>query len=308
MTAQAPAPKLRSALVELVPTSDLHAALRFAWRSMKASAHLCPQLPGVHVFAIVDHELVMRFLPAQAEAHVLIGSDPRCDLRLPGLAPRQLLLRTHRLPDGVMSVRLLDVGRGRGVRTADGHSTRSLVASGPFAVSARPYVIGALPHDASLYARDADLVAPLIERARRLPSYAIPGIGGRRPRITCLPGARGLPDLAPARYTHVAKVRVRRGRHEASIALDRETLARGVLLGRARRSAPTEWRRVLGSNVSPEHMVLFREGDRTVAFDLRGDRGTFAAGVPIRGARLPKECSTLTLGRVDPAEICVEPS
>lgn len=306
MTATAPEIPLRPALVELLPRGDLRAALGFAWRSIRASAHLTSHVPGVCFFALQKRDLVVRFMAARPEEHLVIGGDRACDVTLPGLARRQLLLRTVRLSDGVTAVRLIDLASRGEIRVADERRVGSLVASGPFAVDVGGVILGAMPFDATSYEIGSrGPVAPLVEHVYDLPRFSIPGPRGRRPRISCLPPPRALTEVREALYTQVARLELARGRHQASIGLDAETLTRGVMIGRVPRAGALRWRRLLGSNVSPDHLALFREGGRVIACDLRSERGTFAAGVPMRGAHLPRVPASLTLGRLDPTTLTI---
>lgn len=282
-------------------------ALELAWRTVKGAPQ--PGVPGVHVFGVYGQDVLVRFLPASPDEHLVIGRHAECDIILsadPTVSLRHLLARTIRLADGSVALRLLDLMTPIPFLLHDGTMQRSVVGTGPFAVAVGRYVIGGIPSDAAQYeTRGGPYRAPaLVHSAERLPKRALETpVGLRRSRITLLPGSRFVTQVPEWPSEGFARITLSRAGHVASVVIDEATMENGLLIGRAERCMDRGLRTVLTSSISRVHLMLLRDGDQDVAIDLCSTQGTYAGGARLRMVRLPPSRCHLRIGYVDPVEL-----
>jgi hypothetical protein len=238
-------------------------------------------------------------LPAQSDAHAIVGRHSCCDIVLPSdpsVALRHLLVRVTTLPDGTPVVRLLDLRTEAGFYLDDDIERRSVVGTGILAVRIGRYVLFALPWNAEL---PRTRPAPEILDGAHVPARR-DGPGGMRTSVISLPPAPDLSDVARrSAAPGFARVTLRREDVGASVDLSGVALDAGVLVGRADR-CESLLRRVLNESVSRVHLILLREHGFVHAFDAASAQGLFANGKRVRCMRLGDCPATLCLGAKDP--------
>lgn len=294
----------RFSLPEIARVQD---ALELAWRTIQSAPH--PGIPGVHVFGVYRQDVMVRFLPANPDEHLVIGRHEECDIVLradPTVSLRHLLARTIRLSDGSIALRFLDLMTPIPFLLHDGTMQRSIVATGPFAVAVGQYVLGGIPSDVSQYeTHGGPYRAPaLVHSANRIPRAGLKTpVGLRRSRITLLPGSRFVTQIPEWPEDGFARITLSRAGQVASIVIDEATMENGVLIGRAERCLDRGLRTVLTTSISRVHCMLIRDADQDVAIDLGSTQGTYAASARLRMVRLPPSRCHLRLGYVDPVDL-----
>lgn len=292
--------------LQLPDLEQVQAGLELAWRTIQAAPK--PGAPGVHVFAVHRRDIVVRFLPASPDEHLVLGRHAECDIQLsadPTISLRHVLAKSIRLEDGAAALRLLDLATPRPFTLADGSVQTSVVATGPFAVALGEYVVGGIPHDVEEYQTQGGpyRTRALVESAQRIPLRALQTPAGRRSRITLMPGSRLLTQIPAWSGEGFARVTLARGGNVSSIVLDEAMMEQGILIGRAERCLDRGLRAMLTTSISRVHLLLLRDGAHDVAIDLCSTQGTYAAGARLRMVRLPSAFCRLTLGHVDPVDM-----
>jgi len=293
--------------LELPKPTHIQDALELAWRTIAGAPS--PGAPGIHLFGVYGRDVMVRFLPANPDEHLVIGRHEECDVFLtadPTVSLRHLLARTIQLSDGTLALRLLDLMTPRPFLLHDGTLQRSVVASGPFAVAVGGYVIGGIPSNHREYeTRGGPYRAPaLIDSAARIPRASLKTpVGLRRSRITLLPGSRFVTQIPAWPQDGYARITLSRAGHASSIVVDEGTLENGVLIGRAQRCLDRGLKTVLTTSISRVHLLLLRDGAQDVAIDLCSTQGTYASKARLRMVRLPPSRCHLKLGYVDPVSL-----
>jgi hypothetical protein len=95
--------------------------------------------------------------------------------------------------------------------------------------------------------------------------------------------------------------------HSASLDLPAADIEAGVLIGRSERCTDGGLRRVLDGNISRVHVLLLREGDDVIAFDLCSTQGTYENGAVVRRHRFTRAGGCLSLARTNPVMLCLHP-
>jgi hypothetical protein len=201
---------------------------------------------------------------------------------------------------------LLDLQTGTPFYLGDGTARRSLVVSGPVAVSVGTQVVGAVPieeTDAGLKLALGPLYRPKVVEARtaqtmtpyqppemsgpyRSPAQMQPapvsGRVGRITKVTSMPPPRSFADLAPFRPSQVlelgenrswppaaaARIAVNRSKLMAVVDLSAEQLEHGVILGRADRCLDQGLMSVLNPATSRAHVLLMQNPQEPKILDV----------------------------------------
>jgi hypothetical protein len=289
-------------------------------RACQAMAGAPPTSPGFRLYWARPNGIGWTDLSSTG-SYAILGRHTACDAVLdadPTLPLRHLLATTVPLADG-LALRLLDLQTGTPFSLGDGQARRSLVVSGPVAVSVGALVVGAVPieeTDAGLKLCVDPLVRPKVTDARtssvmhgtgdpyRSPAKPPRYSGARATIITSMPAARSFSDLAPSRASArpdaaqahsfapdaAACIVVRRGKLMAAVDLSAEQLEQGVILGRADRCLDQGLMTVLNNATSRAHVLLMRnpqEPSVLDVFDLCSTNGTYVEGQRVRRIRVP---------------------
>lgn len=127
-------------------------------------------------------------------------------------------------------------------------------------------------------------------------------------RVTVVPPTALLTEMVrPDAGAAFARLTLLREGHSASIDLPAADLDAGVLIGRSERCADGGLRRVLDGNISRIHVLLLREGDDVLVFDLCSTQGTFHDGAAVRRHRLERGGGCVSLARTNPVMLCLHP-
>jgi hypothetical protein len=116
-------------------------------------------------------------------------------------------------------------------------------------------------------------------------------------------GSRSNGERAPT----FARLTLLREGHSASLDLPAADIEAGVLIGRSERCTDGGLRRVLDGNISRVHVLLLREGDDVIAFDLCSTQGTYENGAVVRRHRFTRAGGCLSLARTNPVMLCLHP-
>lgn len=292
--------------LRLPALGHVQAALELAWKTVRSAPE--PGVPGVHVFGVYRQDVLVRFLPASPDEHLVLGRHEECDIIFkadPTISLRHLLAKSIRLEDGTAALRLIDLQTPKPFFLENGTAQRSLVATGPFAVALGEYVVGGIPFDVDEYeTRGGPYRAPaLVTSSTRIPRAALRTPVGRRSRITLMPGSRFVTEVPEWREDGYARITLTRAGHASSIVLDEATVEQGILIGRAERCLDRGFRTVLTTSISRVHLMLLRDGPHDVAIDLCSTQGTYAGRRKLRMVRLPASRCHLRLGHWDAVEM-----
>jgi hypothetical protein len=121
--------------------------------------------------------------------------------------------------------------------------------------------------------------------------------------VARLDGSRSAGAHAPT----FARLTLLREGHSASLDLPAADIEAGVLIGRSERCTDGGLRRVLDGNISRVHVLLLREGDEVIAFDLCSTQGTYENGTNVRRHRFTRAGGCLSLARTNPVMLCLHP-
>ena len=184
------------------------------------------------------------------------------------------------------------------------------------------------PNEQSTMLGDEDYDVPDLPRPPGLPSPAdlAPSGAASLSRVTVVPAttfltevARATPDdgaaarandrsaPSPSEPTAFARLTLLRDGHSASIDLPTSDLDAGVLIGRSERCTDGGLRRVLDGNISRIHVLLLREGDDVLVFDLCSTQGTYDGAESVRRHRVPPAGGCISLARTNPVMLCLHP-
>lgn len=242
-------------------------------------------------------------------AHCIIGAHSLADVVLsgdPDVSQRHLLLLGASTPSGAPALRILDLRARFPIFLEGDRPHRSLRVHGPFALRLGSHVLcgfplGEAPPEelpaSEVEDRDKDASEPSVEanppRGTYLgpsvsPSLVASGPYRRITRIEALRRPSTLVEVASSRPEGAHRVLVaRRAGVEAKVALSKEDLGLGVLVGRAERCLEAGLRTVMTMSISRIHAILLEEEAGGVQlFDAASTNGTFVDGTRVRSALL----------------------
>lgn len=263
------------------------------------------------------------------------------------LSLRHVLVAMTTVGDGTAALRVLDLHASLPFYTDDGQPRRSIVATGPVVLRLGTYLFGGVPIGSAAPGGARPLLPAEMPRAivshayRRLPddgsghrgtpaelstigpdddlfdpppppaappAPAISPIGSPQlSRVTVVPKAAFLTDVASAERAVFARLTLLRDGHSASIDLPASDMEGGVLIGRSERCTDGGIRRVLDGNISRVHALLLREGDDVVVFDLCSTQGMYLDGRQIRRHRVSRAGGCISLARTNPVMMFLHP-
>jgi hypothetical protein len=261
--------------------------------------------PGVSVFAFaLDRgtwmgSMCLAARPGEIRAGV-VGRHTGADLLLEGdarLALRQLLYVIEPMPlsdalRGEVRFRVMDLETACPPTDEEGRSVASLTAEGPVFVRVRDVALLALvTGDATDWPENAeDAWACLPERVfveERLAAGSLPGplpirepaSGGERlGRTTVVRILQGPTHVGSLGSDETPCGRVRLESHGArrALAVGRETLRRGILVGRYERCHTQRGMPIADERVSRVHLMIVEIAGKVCAIDLGSSNGSFA--------------------------------
>ena len=127
-------------------------------------------------------------------------------------------------------------------------------------------------------------------------------------RVTVVAGTAFLTEVArPSAPATFARLTLLRDGHSASIDLPSSDLDAGVLIGRSERCTDGGLRRVLDGNISRIHVLLLREVDDVLVFDLCSTQGTYDGAQSVRRTRISRAGGCVSLARTNPVMLCLHP-
>jgi hypothetical protein len=253
---------------------------------------------------VVVGERTLRANPVW-EGYLVVGRHARCGIVLArdrSVALRHLLVRSIALPNGGVSLRVLDLATRNGFGVADGSSARSILSEGPIAVSLGSHALVALPAGTGTKSDTLPRELPTLsveESAggpRALGPYRVNAKPASSRRLAVLPRAVLASDLVDRdrrRLEYGAHtITVERSGPSVRTSVTEEDLVGGVLFG----SSEEDESRPSDDTVSRVHVLVLREGRHVYAYDLASSYGTFMNGAPVGRIALGRR-SSLTLGR-----------
>jgi FHA domain len=303
-------------------TPDLRQAYTFA----RGIARMLPDAlggrPGHSFFWVRGASFASSHLLSHVDAFSVVGRHTQCGVVLrddPFVALRQLLVRSIALPSGGVALRVLDLHTALGFTLTDGSRQTSIFAEGPVAVGVGEYALVALPTETREDQLPDDLPLPEVampagvrDQIAAMENAMSPyRVNGRRERnrssrITLMPRLVMMGEPLPPRLGRLATggswgVTLERDGRSATLSLSEEDLAGGVLIGRSEKCHAETLRRITDHNTSRVHVLVLREGEHVVAYDLASTQGTYVNGQPARRVQLSEAGTLLLLGRGDRA-------
>lgn len=301
------------------------------------------QEEGYRLFWVRGNEVGHR--DVGPDDYAIVGRHSACDVVLgsaPELSLRHLLVATTPIRDAPRGLRVLDLRASLPFYTDDGQPRRSIIATGPVVLRLGSYLFGGVPigpsierailpeempravvtcpvspstgdgapNEQSTMLGDDD---PEVDHARiaALLTPPPPSPGPNDPllsRVTVVPATALLTEVvSPSAPDAFARLTLVRDGHSASIQLPAADLDAGVLIGRSERCTDGGLRRVLDGNISRIHVLLLREGDDILVFDLCSTQGTFDGAQSVRRHRVSKAGGCVSLARTNPVMLCLHP-
>lgn len=269
---------------------------------------------GHRVFSLLGSRISWRDL--KPGEHAVIGPHEQCDLPLGGageLQTRHAIAISVTLSDGSSALRFLDLHTTLPFFLHDDEAHHSLVVTDAFAVRLGQNVVGAIPLgqiEGDLRDSEPPPSSEIeVQRTAQLPKGSIPSLG--RILVSSLPPPRPIssysstpPSAAPSaqpayagrvnpqpsggaannnQYVPIspnsARVTVRYGGQGASVEVPMDAFDHGLLLGRAPHCEDGGLRSVLPAHISRVHLLLLRENEAVMGYDLCSLNGTFHHGV-----------------------------
>lgn len=292
---------------------------------------MAPKAPGYRLFWVQERAVGWMDLPVSGACAVL-GRHTECDAILhgdPSVSLRHLLAMTVALADGP-ALRLMDLQTAVPFCLEDGIPRRSIIVSGPVAISVHRHVIGAIPIEegdtpGALRLATADLRAPLVSDAAAAPRSFLHERQARSPaahrstleandnehtHVTSIPASVPIATLsrsgsaveATGARAGCATLMLHRKGRAASVELTEAELDVGVMVGRAERCIDAGLHEVLDNHISRGHVLLLHHGGAFEAFDLCSTHGTFAGGERVRRIVL-SDVTTLSLASSNPVTL-----
>jgi hypothetical protein len=273
--------------------SDLRASYAIAERAASAATDT---FDGHRLYWVNGANVSYAALPASSDAHLVVGRHTNCDVVLPldpSIALRHLVVRSMRMPDGDLALRVLDLHTQIGFKLENGESRHSIVARGPIALHLGRYSFIAIPSAAPT---PRELPEVVVEQMAG--PYRSPGMRDRRSSIGILPRITDVFDrevrAMGANDTDVFSIE-NKTRSE-TIAVSDQALELGVVVGRSAK-AGAQISALMDAGVSRLHLLLLREMGQTYALDLRSVNGTYDwVGQRIRRVCLSEGDVVLRLG------------
>lgn len=248
---------------------------------------------------------------------IVAGSHPLCDARIddPCVEQRHVLVRSSELDDGCPLLSILDLHTSTGFFLSDGSSQRSIDATGPVVVCIGGYAIVALPSGAS---HDEEMPAPVTEHRGESPyriaaprsvladlppaAQALADVPVKSvSRITLLPNIVDFASTSsPSKNDgEIYELTMTGGRGSRLIRLSGLDLRRGVLVGRSLNCDPV-LRAIVDMGISRGHLLLMKDRNGVVGFDLASTQGSFTFGKRMRAIEMSDHGTTVTIGAVTP--------
>lgn len=303
-------------------SADLRQAYAFARGVVRLQPDLLGGRPGHRVFWVRGASFASSTLLSHVDAFTVVGRHSQCGTILaddPFVALRHLLLRSIALPSGGAVLRILDLHTELGFSLPDGSRQTSIFAEGPVAVGVGEYALIALPtetNDAGL----PDALPPpevstptgtreqiaAMQRAMSPYRANARSESNRSSRITLMPRLVMMGEPLAPRIGRLATggkwgITLERDGHTATMSVSEEDLAGGVLIGRSEKCYAETLRRITDHNTSRVHVLVLREGDQIMAYDLASTQGTYSQNLPARRVALGDAGAFLTLGRGEKA-------
>ncbi len=277
--------------------------------------------------------------------YAIIGRHSACDVPLSGaneLSLRHLLVATTPVASSPRGLRVLDLRASLPFYTDDGLPRRSIIATGPVVLRLGTYLFGGVPIGPDIERAllpdempravvtcplsltgtgatpaelstigadedDPDALPPPTKQQAAPPTEASPG-SPFLSRVTVVPATAFLTEVArPSAPATFARLTLLRDGHSASIDLPSSDLDAGVLIGRSERCTDGGLRRVLDGNISRIHVLLLREGDDVLVFDLCSTQGTYDGARAVRRTRITRGGGCISLARTNPVMLCLHP-
>jgi len=176
-----------------------------------------------------------------------------------------------------------------------------------------------LPPEQSTMLGDEDVDIPSLPEAPPVPLDLAAGGATSLSRVTVVPASTFLTEVAnpsanegpgartSASSSPAARLTLLRDGHSASIELPTSDLDAGVLIGRSERCTDGGLRRVLDGNISRIHVLLLREGDDILIFDLCSTQGTYDGAESVRRHLVSRAGGCVSLARTNPVMLCLHP-
>ncbi len=292
------------------PAVDAEAVARLyalAQRDLGGRPWSFPGDPGYRVFVQGGAEKRALDLRLHRRAYAIVGRHKRADLRLgyDGISLRHLLLRTIRLANGDLALRVLDLRSSLPFYVgAQQDALRSIVATGPVGFRLGPYALCAIPHvtdqSGELVKAPPELPAPRISDGSAVPRGASFDDARWNTDITRLPEVSEVSEMSSLDPGSSSKPRsyltVERDGLAATVGLESEQLQQGILVGRASRCLDGGVREILSAEISRAHLLLLEEGERVRIFDLASTNGTHVDGSRVRSMSISSR-GTVRLSR-----------
>jgi hypothetical protein len=278
--------------------------------------------------------------------YAIIGRHSACDVALTGaneLSLRHLLVATTPVANSARGLRVLDLRASLPFYTDDGQPRRSIVATGPVVLRLGTYLFGGVPIGPEIEhpllpdempravvtcplglagsgtptpgepstigadEDDPDAPPPPTRMQAAPPTEASPG-SPLLSRVTVVAATAFLTEVVrPSSPATFARLTLLRDGHSASIDLPSTDLEAGVLIGRSERCTDGGLRRVLDGNISRIHVLLLRESDDVLVFDLCSTQGTYEGARAVRRARISRGGGCVSLARTNPVMLCLHP-
>jgi len=234
--------------------------------------------------------------------HTIVGRHTACDVIVnddPAVSLRHLLVRSAVLDDGAPRVSILDLRTVAGFSLSNGSRQRSVQTTGPVAIRLGASTVIVLPSGEW----PDELPDPEVDGASEIPAVAALAVREAMSisRITMSPSPRHVGER-PTVSGYDWELELSSVRARAAVWISNDDLARGLLIGRADRCVDEGLRRTFDLDVSRVHVLLQRQGEQTLLFDLASTQGTFADGKRVRRVTL-EPGTAVTFAQKNPVKL-----
>jgi hypothetical protein len=260
-------------------------------------------VPGHRIYWMTSSGFGCRDLQAGTRSALVVGNHPLCDVRLTdevGVELRHLLLRSSLVDDGCPILSVLDLHTAHGFYLSNGSAERSIDATGAVVLRVGAYAIVALPSGSPI---PEDLPPSIVQSSPESP-YRIAGLS---PELTAqpFPGSSRI-TLLP-RIVDAAESSTTFGERDTyeiamtspagfrNVRVPASDLRRGVLVGRSLNCDPS-LRMIVDMGISRGHLLIMKDRNGAVAYDLASTQGTYFYGRSTRAIDLSDEGTTLMIG------------
>ena len=249
---------------------------------------------GYRLYLFSDRLQVSIDLHDAEGGFAVIGRHSSCDVVLNedlGVSLRHVLVRATALDDGFPMLRVLDLQTATGFELSDGSRQRSIAATGPvvFRIGAHSIVAlpssGVLPEDLPVAFVEKHEVAPR-RAAAELRLVKLSDRPLRESHITLLPKLLDLSQRESIMPTSAEAFEAATGDGyeivlggrslRAGVELSKDDLERGVIIGQSDKCVDARLRSVFVPSISRVHVLLLREAERNVLYDVASLNGTFS--------------------------------